>query len=348
VSDLTALLETAKADVDSGWLPACQLAVARDGEMLAFETYGDATNTTRFGVFSATKPIVASAMWLLIAQGKLDVARPVAEYIPEFATFGKELVTVEQVMVHTAGLPNAPMDLVKGSDPAHRVAQFAEWQLEWEPGTRFEYHATSAHWVLADLIERLSGLDFRDFVEQYVTAPHGLPRVLGIPIEAQDDIAPGVEIGEQESPMLNELSSPDRRVAGVPGGGGIMTAAVMATFYQALLHNPAGVWDPAILHDAKTNIRCVFPDPMMGVPANRTLGLVLAGDDGMHMLRYAIFGEDNSPGSFGHAGAHAQVAWADPASGVSFCYLSNALDADVMREALRSNRLSTLASQLEF
>ena len=58
-----------------------------------------------------------------------------------------------------------------------------------------------------------------------------------------------------------------------------------------------------MLHDAKTNIRCTFPDPLMHVAANRSLGLVLAGDDGLHQFRYAMFGKDNSPGSFGHAGA---------------------------------------------
>ena len=60
---------------------------------------------------------------------------------------------------------------------------------------------------------------------------------------------------------------------------------------------------------------------------------MLAGDDGKHMLRYAIFGADCSPGSFGHAGAHAQVGWADPATGISFVYLTNAVDSDMMREA---------------
>jgi CubicO group peptidase (beta-lactamase class C family) len=84
----------------------------------------------------------------------------------------------------------------------------------------------------------------------------------------------------------------------------------------------------------------------MGVAANRTVGLVLAGDDGLHELRYAIFGKQCSPGAFGHAGAHAQIAWADPATGISFAYLTNGIDRDMMREAIRGNGLSTLASEL--
>ncbi len=75
-----------------------------------------------------------------------------------------------------------------------------------------------------------------------------------------------------------------------------MTAATMVRFYQALLHDPNHVWDADVLNDAKTNIRCTFPDPIMHVAANRSLGLVLAGDDGLHQFRYAMFGKDNSPG----------------------------------------------------
>ena len=171
---LDELVASAQALVERGATPACQVAVARDGRLLCFETFGAATNRTRFMVFSATKPIVASAVWVLIGDGLLDVDRPVAHYIPEFATNGKEVVTVEQVMLHTAGFPNAPMDPVEGGDTVTRVKRFTEWQLEWEPGTRFEYHALAAHWVLAELIERLSGDDFRDFLETRVCAPTGL------------------------------------------------------------------------------------------------------------------------------------------------------------------------------
>ena len=350
--DFDPLLEAARKLVDDGITPACQLAVARDGDVVCFETFGAATNDTRFCVFSATKPIVASAVWLLIGEGLLDPARPVAHYIPEFATNGKQIVTVEQVLLHTAGFPNAPMDPVEGGDAVTRVKRFTEWSLEWEPGSRFEYHALAAHWVLAELIERLSGHDFRDYLEDRVCAPNGLPRVLGLLEEEQADIAPGVPLGTTpaDSPLptvdTKILDRPDVRAAGVPGGGAIMTAATMARFYQALLHDPNRVWDTDVLHDAKTNVRCSLPDPIMHVAANRSIGLVLAGDDGLHQFRYGMFGKDNSPGSFGHAGAHCQVAWADPATGISFSFLKNGLEADMMGDALNVIPITDAAAAL--
>ena len=136
------------------------------------------------------------------------------------------------------------------------------------------------------------------------------------------------------------------RAAGVPGGGGTLTAATMARFYQALLHDPVGLWDAAVLDDAKTNVRCRFEDPLMHVAANRTLGLVLAGDDGLHQFRYGMFGAENSPATFGHSGACCQVAWADPATGISFAFVKNGLDAGMFADALRVLPLSNLAAAL--
>jgi CubicO group peptidase (beta-lactamase class C family) len=350
VSTIDELLGGARALVDKGATPACQVAVARDNELLCFETFGQATNNTRFCVFSATKPIVASAVWLLIGDGVLDVTRPVAHYLPEFATNGKEAVTVEQVLLHTAGFPNAQLDLWEGADSVTRVKHFTDWQLEWEPGSRFEYHAVSAHWVLAELIERLTGLDFRDVVEARICAPLDLPRLLGIPEDEQEDIAAFAQSGDATDTSAVDLAlleTPAVRAVGVPGGGAIMTAATMARFYQAVLHNPRGLWDDAVLADAKTNIRCTFNDPLMQVPANRTLGLVLAGDDGLHQFRYAMFGKDNSAGSFGHSGAHCQVAWADPATGISFAFLKNGLPSDMFADAVDVIPLCDVAAGLD-
>ena len=158
-------------------LPSCQFALARDGQLAAYETVGDAGLDTRYVIFSATKAFVASAAWLLIGEGSLEIDRRVADYIPEFATNGKDVVTVEQVMLHTSGFPRAPLGPPAWADRDRRLEAFAKWRLNWEPGTAHEYHPTSAHWVLAELIERISGRDYRDFIHERVTGALGLPRV---------------------------------------------------------------------------------------------------------------------------------------------------------------------------
>jgi CubicO group peptidase (beta-lactamase class C family) len=235
--------------------------------------------------------------------------------------------------------------------------------LNWAPGTAYEYHPTSAHWVLAELIERSAGDDYRDVVETRVTRPVGLRgRVLGAPVEEQGGVAELVTVGEPASPdelevvlgvrelpvtevtpeALLSFNDPGVRALGVPGGGGVMRAADLALFYQALLTNSAGIWDPAVLADATGRVRNDLPDRWTGIPARRTLGLVTAGDDGHSNVRG--FGRTTSPRAFGHNGAGGQIAWADPETGLSFAYVTCGLDQHVLREGRRGVALSSLAA----
>ena len=94
--------------------------------------------------------------------------------------------------------------------------------------------------------------------------------------------------------------------------------------YQAFLHDPDRLWDPEVLADATGTIRTSLPHPIHGIAANRSLGLVIAGDAPGAALRG--FGTQCSARAFGHGGAGGQIAWADPATGLSFSYLTNGLD----------------------
>jgi CubicO group peptidase (beta-lactamase class C family) len=332
--DTTSLEQAAQQEIDTG-LIACQVAVARDNQVVWTHSFGSATPETRFWVASATKPIVSSAIWLLIGDGKLDITRPVADYAPEFAANGKQDVTVEQVLLMTCGFPNAPMDSTDGADPARRILQLAEWTLEYEPGTRYVYHGMSAHWVLAELIERLSSQDFRDFVEERVTRPLGLPRVLGIPRDRQTDIAQLSAAADPETKGLYDYAA--KIESGEPGGGGVMTAATLALFYQGLLHNPGTLWNPEVLADGVGNVRCTLPDPLMKLPANRTLGVVIGAGFG------TTWGE--SPTAFGWPGAGGQIGFAEPATGISFAFLQMG-DPDQITQFVRGIKMSNLALAL--
>jgi CubicO group peptidase (beta-lactamase class C family) len=352
-----------RREIDGGLLPSCQFALARDGKLAAFETVGDAAPDTRYVIFSTTKAFVASAAWLLMGEGRLDIGRRVVDYIPEFGSNGKDVITVEQVMLHTSGFPRAPLGPPAWADRDRRLEAFARWRLNWEPGTAHEYHPTSAHWVLAELIERVDGRDFRDAIHERVTRPLGLPRVLGIEPADQGGVAdlelcgepatpdeleaifgvPELPVTEVTDEALLSFNRPEVRAVGVPGGGGVATAATVALFYQALLHNPDKLWDPDVLADATGHVRNTFPDLLaLGAPANRALGVVVAGDDGNANKRG--FGHTQSRRTFGHNGAGGQIAWADPDSGISFCYLTNGRDLNPIREGRRGIGISSRAA----
>jgi hypothetical protein len=92
---------------------------------------------------------------------------------------------------------------------------------------------------------------------------------------------PELPITEVTDDALLSFNKADVRAVGVLGGGGVATAATVALFYRALLHNPDGLCAPRVAPaDATGRVRYTFPDPLLGVSANRALGVVVAGDDG--------------------------------------------------------------------
>ncbi len=362
-SAVDALLQRATKDVDDGLLPSCQVALALDGEVVVSEAFGDATTDSRFTIFSATKAFVVSVVWQLLGEGLLDPDQRVADLLPTFGTNGKDVITLDHVLLHTSGFPMAPLGPPAWRTHEGRAEAFARWRLNWDVGSQFEYHPTSAHWVLAELIHAVTGVDHTDAVRTRVAEPLGLKAfVLGVPEGTEGDIQTLSPCGDPASPdeleatlgireiplgevtedaLLSANTSEYRRV-GLPGGGGVSTAADVATFYQALLRNPDRLWDPAVLEDATSVVRNTFRDPMLGHPVNRSRGLVIAGDDGKSNLRG--MGRTVSPRAFGHNGAGGQIAWADPATGLSFCYVTNGLDRNFLREHRRTTALASLAA----
>jgi CubicO group peptidase (beta-lactamase class C family) len=361
-----ALLARVRREVDEGLSPAVQIAVAHDGRVVVDETFG-APADSRFLAFSATKALVAAAIWRLIDAGEVDIAATAASFIPEFASNGKDVVTVEQLLTHTGGFPWAPLGPNRWGTAAGRREAFAKWRLTLEPGSAFVYHPTAGHWVLGEIVAAVTGLDHADAIEELVTAPLGLPRLLGIALGDQAGIVESVGIGVPPTPeemeaaygvkvdivalippdvalgALTSLNDPEARAIGVPGGGGIMRAADIALLYQGLMRDPGDLWSEEVLVEGTRHVRMALPD-IWGVPASRTLGLVVAGEDGLGYRRG--FGRTASAQAFGHNGAGGQLAFGDPATGLSVGYLTAGLDQNMIRQQRRDVAIASLAADL--
>jgi CubicO group peptidase (beta-lactamase class C family) len=372
---LATVFERARKEVEEGILPSSQIAVARNGRIAGMQTVGrvehaglatPATDSTLYCVFSCTKAITSAAAWMLIEAGKLDLEERVAEIIPEFGTNGKDGVIVEQLFTHTAGFPAAPFRPERFLDRESRLEIFGRWHLDWEPGSRFVYHPSSSMYVVAEIIERRSGLAYGDFIRRRIAEPLGLeslwcglPRALhgrladvqhvGEAMTEADYAAKGLPVPpvtEVTEDNLQRFNHPEVREAGIPGGGGTMTAADLALFYQALLHGgrtPDGetLWRPETLGMAREIRSGGLRDPLFGKLANRGLGLMIAGDGERN---YRGFGHTNSAASFGHGGAGGQIAWADPETGISVGYCTDGHDRNAIRQARRSIGISSRAA----
>ena len=362
--NLDALLIRAEKEVKEGLLPSAQVAIAQDGELLAFETFGDATNDSLYCVFSATKAITSAAAWLLIQDGKLDTQQRVSELVPEFSKNGKQDVTIEQLFTHTSGFPTAPFRPTDWEDKKKRSKRFSDWRLNWTPGSRFEYHPTSSMWVIADIIERVSNEPFCDYVRNQIANQLELPNLhIGCPVEQQHRIADITHVGTSltkedyaklglpEPPVtevteetLLKFNEAETRKIPVPGGGGIMSASDLAMFYQSLIGNTKSgetVWKEDTINKATTVLNHSMVDPLTGAPANRALGVVVSGDKKRSIRG---FGHDNSEKAFGHTGAGGQIGWVDPETGISIGYCTNGHDRNPLRQARRSISISSRAA----
>jgi len=358
------LLQRAGKEVEDGLLPAAQFAIARQGELVFEHSYGTATPNSLICIFSATKTITSAAAWLLFQRGDLAEDELVADIVPEFATNGKDQVNVSQLFAHTAGFPSAPFAPLDWDDPVTRYARFGNWRLNWQPGSRYEYHPSSSMWVIAEIIERRSGASFREFVRAEVLEPLQLKDLyVGLPPSQAPRTLPCEYVGEAMTeqeyknlgmpvPPVTEVTEsailsfnrPEVQAVGVPGGGGFASAAAIALFYQALLtggNEHASLWSEETLLNARRIRSKDLTDRMFKKPANRGLGIIVSGDKSRN---FRGFGKTHSPEAFGHNGAGGQLAWADPATGLSFAYLTPAHDRNSVRQGGRGVAISSLAA----
>lgn len=359
---LDELRARARKEVDDGLLPSVQIALARHGKLALFETFGDADNNNLYCIFSATKAITAAAAWLLIQEGSLELSQRVAHFIPEFATGGKEDITIEQVLLHTAGFPHAPFRTTDWLDKARRSERYAQWRVNWTPGTRYEYHASSSMWIIAELIERISGSAYETFIRDRIAKPLGLDDLwVGIPESWHERIASIIHVGEPmtdqdyadlglKAPPVTEVTPEailnfnrtDHRTTPVPGGGGVTSAASLALFYQGLMGELSQApWHADTIASATEPRTGDLLDMLTGAPVNRALGVIVAGDK---KRNHRGFGHTNSPSTFGHKGAGGQIGWYDRETGISFAYVTNGHDRNTIREARRAISVSNRAA----
>lgn len=355
-SGVATLVERCHKEIDDGLLPSCQIALALDGEVVELHTIGDtpAGDATRYVAFSASKAIVSAAVLQLLGEGKVRLADRVCDYVPAFKTNGKDGVTIEHLLLHTGGFPTAPMTPPDWWTRDGRTARFAQWRLTSAPGETYQYHITSAHWVLAELLETVDGLDHREVIRRRIAEPLGLTQfALGVAEADQEGIAEVAVVGEEATPeelmatlgidhidrgevtdeALAAFARPDVLALGVPGGGLVCNAGDFARFYQGVLHNPDELWDPGVLRDATTTVRIDAFDAIRWAPAGRTLAFMIAGSDGHAAARG--FGHTSAPRCFGQDGMGGQIAFVDPETGLSVSYLTNGLDRHLLRQQRR-------------
>jgi CubicO group peptidase (beta-lactamase class C family) len=311
----------AKADK----LPAIGIAVGRKGKMIEPRFIGrhrpdaDAPALKPDALFliaSITKPVVYTALMMLVERGEVRIEDPVATYVPKFAANGKEGVLVRHIMTHTSGLPDMVPDNDKLRAAHQPMAKFVEeacaLKLLFPPGTKVSYQSMGTL-MAAEIVHQVSGLEIREFLRKHIFAPLGMDDTsLGWQPERKNRIA-AIRISEEQAKTDWNWNSPYWLGFGAPWGGMITSPADFARFAQLWLNGgklgDVRLLSPATVHAMTTNQLAVMPQVPEEERRCRPWGLGWKLQWPAHINGY---GELVGPRAFGHWGATGTLCWIDP------------------------------------
>jgi CubicO group peptidase (beta-lactamase class C family) len=187
IAALAPELDALAAEAMAEWkVPAVTLAVVQNGETVLLKAWGQrdveanlpATPQTQFVICSITKTFTATALALLVDEGRLDWTKPVRDYIPEFRLhdpIATERVTVRDLLCHHSGLPRHDWIWIPG-DLKPTEMMMALRHLEPARDIRTEFQYNNLAYNAAGLVaERISGQSFEQFIRTRLTDKLKMP-----------------------------------------------------------------------------------------------------------------------------------------------------------------------------
>ena len=135
---------------------------------------------TKFRLASITKQFTAALILQLAEQGKIKLDGKLTDYLPDYRKDTGDRITVHQLLNHTSGIPNYTSvpnffkeDSRDAYTPADFVKKFAVGDLEFEPGTKFNYN-NSAYSILGAIIEKVTGKSYAQVMQENIFTPVGM------------------------------------------------------------------------------------------------------------------------------------------------------------------------------
>jgi CubicO group peptidase (beta-lactamase class C family) len=356
-------------DVEARKYDGARIMVARRGVTVLDLTVGHAdrdagralTHDAVFSIMSISKVMTAVALMQCVERGDLSLLMPVSAVIPEFAKRGKGLVTIGQVLTHTAGLGmgQAPLPIDQLGQLEKSVAAICEQALESTPGEQVSYSAMMGFTILGEVVRRLDAKkrSLRKILEEDVFLPLGMTDTVWGLRESQAARRVPVVVRDDDAPELNRkfLADRDRGVVEsteLPSGGATFsTAQDVLRFGEALRLGGAldgkRVLAPTTLQLMTRNQTGLMPNSMMNssralhgmaaFPAFLGLGVFLRGE-GIFPSHIATLA---SPGSFGGWGLGSMGFWVDPEREITFVALTSGI-MERIRNLLRFQALGDM------
>ncbi len=320
--------------------------------------------------FSTTKGVVAIAVAMCVERGLLSYDEPVQYFWPEFASGGKEHITVAQLLSHRAGLytTDEPVSFADLLDWEVMTGKLARTTPLFEPNSTHGYHAITFGWLAGELVRRVDGRSIGRFVQEEIAGPTGGEIYIGLPERlearvspinqgwAQPELAPRASSSRQSGGIhdtaLNRaltvngalavkgaFNRRDVHAAEIPAANGISNARSLAAMYAATLSSIDGANGRVrLLSDHVREVAATSATP----PGERDAILVFPTSFSMGFMTPCGAVPYARPRSFGHPGAGGSVSFADPSRELSFSYVMNRMGGELMGDE-RATRLAHAA-----
>ena len=304
-------------------LPGCVIAIGRDSRLAYLRAFGNRaiepepvlmTTDTVFDLASLTKPIsTATSVMLLVERGQLKLTDKVAQHLPEFGAEGKDVVTVEQLLIHQGGLiaDNKLADYQDGFELGwQRVCALKPLSV---PGTKFVY-SDVGFIVLGELVKRVGTKPLDEFAKSEIFEPLGMSETGYRPADSLKIRAAPTQKRNDEW-MRGDVHDPRAfLMGGVAGHAGLFSTAEDLARYAAMMAN-GGEYSGVRVLSRDTCQQMI--EARMVSTGKRALGWDVR--TGFSTNR----GETMSERAFGHGGFTGTAIWIDPETKLFVIFLSN-------------------------
>jgi CubicO group peptidase (beta-lactamase class C family) len=232
-----------RAPIQNGIYPGISIAVGGPAGLVTAQADGYAdvahhiamTTQTPLRLASVSKSVTAVAVMLLDQKGSISIDKPVSTYVPRYK-YGSQM-TVRELLDHTSGIPGrAHGDPILHGNGAISTDEFFAranaTPLYGPPGKTFDY-SNENYYLLATIVQNVSGMKFGAFLQKYLFAPAGMTSTYSDDGRTNPQLALGYVHRLKTDPLL-QCPAPDP--SNVFGAGGLIgTPSDMVRLDMALL-----------------------------------------------------------------------------------------------------------------
>jgi CubicO group peptidase (beta-lactamase class C family) len=334
----------------AGEITGAVTLVARNGKIVHLRAQGVMDAETKqplqkdsfFRMASMTKPIAATAILMLVEEGKIRLGDPVSKFLPSFRNMSVAMtrpaaagsapavagfytvparreITVLDLLTHTSGVMSGANSNSGGQASfAKRHEIGLKWvdnlgteaALEFQPGARWAYSPVAGLDICNRIVEVVTGKAFNEFIQERLFRPLGMKETVYWPTPAQRERL--VTAYTLTNGKLTKNPDPDSMSSPVyfSGGGGLMSTAESYARFAMMLANGGELNGVRILSPASVSLMGsqIISDKLPGRRAGEGYGLGVRHISDRAARRTLI-----SDGSFGWSGAYGTHFWVDPA-----------------------------------